>query len=393
MSQGAHRHRSIPVLSAVVPTYNGERFLRPALESILNQTFRDFELIVVDDASTDSTPCILAELRDDRLIVVRNDHNLGIAPATNAGLALARGKYVALQDHDDISLPQRFQTQVEFLDSHPDVVLVGTAALQIDENGSVSEALTQPTDDLDLKWGLLYGCCFHHTSLMVTRSVILDEGGYHEDPSFPFAPDYDLFSRIGTRYLVANLAEPLVLWRRHSGNTSFSHGQQQKRSEAIISFRNVCALMDLPHDGLGKADVPQEKRHDVLNPTSYPIAESRYRDFLGLRAFLLTEAGEFPSLPPDQVVAGLRFLTDIERAFYQKYGYSGAVACRHRRALNWKSGKHAVALSLRAPWDWRSRLRFMMLGLLRLRSAAWATLLRLGRGGTQSIIAGRQHEV
>lgn len=351
-------HRITPTVSAVVPTYNGEKFLRPAIESILNQTFRDFELIVVDDASTDGTPRILAELNDGRLIVVTNHRNLGIAGATNKGLALARGKYVALQDHDDISLPSRFQAQAEFLESHPNVALVGTAASQIDENGSVCQTFTQPTDDLELKWGLLFGCCFHHTSMMARRSVILDEGGYREDPSFPFAPDYDLFSRIGTRYTVANLAEPLVLWRRHPRNTSFSHGEQQKRSEVIISFRNVCALTENPDR----------------------TAAARYSDFLGLRAFLLTDAGKFPDLPPDQVIAGLRFLTDIETTFYKKHGFSGTAVVRHRRALSWKSGKHAVALGIRAPWDWPSRLHVLMLGLLRLQATAWAAFLSLQPG-------------
>lgn len=348
-------NRITPAVSVVMPTYNGEKFLRSAIEGILNQTFRDFELIVVNDASTDGTSLTLATLNDNRLVVVTNEHNLGIAGATNKGLALARGRYVALQDHDDISLPRRFGAQVEFLDSHPDVALVGTAALQIDETGSVLESYIQPTDDFDLKWGLLYGCCFHHTSLMVRLGVILGEGGYREDSSFPFAPDYDLFSRIGARHLLANLAEPLVLWRRHSSNTSFSNAQQQKRSEILISFRNVCNLMN----------------------DSDRFAAARYHDFLGLRAFLLTDAGKFPDLPPGQVIAGIHLLGDIESAFYRKYGFSGPAATKHRKKLNWTSGKHAMALAIRAPWDWRSRLCLLILGVLRLWSAAWATISRV----------------
>ena len=343
-----------PIVSVVMPTYNGEKFLCSAIQSILSQTFRDFELIVIDDASTDSTPRILAGINDSRLITVSNDRNLGIAGATNKGLELARGKYVALQDHDDISLPPRFQAQVEFLDSHPDVALVGTAALQVDDHDSVLERLVQPTDDLQLKWGLLYGCCFHNTSLMIRRSVILDEGGFRQNPLFPFAPDYDLFSRIACRYRLANLAEPLVLWRRHSKNTSFSNAEQQQQSEVAIAFRNVCALMD---------------------SASESTSEWRYRDFLGLRAFLLTAAGKFPTLSPDQVTAGLRFLGEIERVFYQKYAFTGRAAARHRKAVSWKSGKHAVALGIRAPWGWRSRLRIMLLGVLRLGFAAWNMLL------------------
>src|SRR5574337_525468 len=102
------RPAGAPRISVVMPTYNGERFLRAALESILGQSFRDFEVIVIDDGSTDSTPAILREFaaKDPRVIVLTNDHNLGIAGATNRGLAVARGEYIALHDHDDISLPQ-----------------------------------------------------------------------------------------------------------------------------------------------------------------------------------------------------------------------------------------------------------------------------------------------
>ena len=136
-------HAITPVVSVVMCTYNGERFLRPAIESILNQTFRDFEL-VVDDGSTDRTPRILAEFkaRDTRVIVLTNERNLGIAAATNRGLAAARGEYIALQDHDDISLPHRFQTQVDFLNSHSEIALVGSDATLIDDNDCVRCTLT-----------------------------------------------------------------------------------------------------------------------------------------------------------------------------------------------------------------------------------------------------------
>src|SRR5580658_530 len=123
-----------PLVSVVMATYNGEKFLRPAIASILDQTFRDLELIVVDDASTDRTESILRDFKDDRMVVLRNHRNLGIAGATNRGLNAARGQYIALQDHDDISLPHRFQTQVEFLNSHPDIAVVGSAATLIDHD-------------------------------------------------------------------------------------------------------------------------------------------------------------------------------------------------------------------------------------------------------------------
>ena len=124
-----------PRVSVVMGAYNGERFLRPAIESILNQTFRDFELIVIDDCSTDATPRILREFKDDRMRVVRNERNLGIAKTLNKGIAIARGEYVALQDHDDLSQPDRFSKQVAFLETHPRVGMVGSRVNLIDESG------------------------------------------------------------------------------------------------------------------------------------------------------------------------------------------------------------------------------------------------------------------
>jgi glycosyltransferase involved in cell wall biosynthesis len=188
-------HSITPVVSVVMPTYNGEKFLRPAIESILNQTLADFELIVIDDASTDSTPRIPVEFKDDRIRLFRNDCNLGIAGATNRGLAVARGEYVALQDHDDVSLPHRLQTQVDYLGAHPKIALVGSAATRIDERDAVLDTVVEPSDELDLKWELLFGCRFRHMTLMVRRRAILEIGGYCQDASFRFATDYDMLSR------------------------------------------------------------------------------------------------------------------------------------------------------------------------------------------------------
>src|ERR1039457_4802694 len=136
-----------PRVSVVMGAYNGERFIRTAIESILNQTFRDFELIVIDDCSTDSTPQILREFNDDKLRVVRNERNLGIAETLNNGIAVARGEYVALQDHDDISLPARLECQVAFLDRNTQVGMVGSGCSVIDEVGTLVAHVPVEYDD------------------------------------------------------------------------------------------------------------------------------------------------------------------------------------------------------------------------------------------------------
>ncbi len=332
-----------PVVSVVMCTYNGERFLRPAIESILRQTFSDFEFIVVDDGSTDSTPHILAEFKDKdaRLTVLSNERNLGIAGATNRGLAAARGEYVALQDHDDVSLPHRFQTQVDFLESHLDIALLGSAATLIDEKGAAYGDYAEPTDDIELKWESLFRCPISHTSVMVRRRVLLDVGGYSTDTMLKVASDYDLLSRIMMRHRVANLSERLVMWRRHPDASTITDEPQLRHGIESVSLRNLGALRNRGSDS---------------------EADREYR-YLGSRAFLCTPAGQLPALPPEQVIAGLRFLGHLQDVFSRTFSPSRRAAARLRRRLNWIWGKHAVALAIRAPWDWRSRILISTLGI------------------------------
>lgn len=339
----SYHHTIAPVVSVVMPTYNGERFLRPAIESILNQTLTDFELIVIDDASTDSTPRILAGFKDARLNLLTNNCNLGIAGATNKGLAVARGEYVALQDHDDVSLPHRFQTQVAFLAAHPDFALVGSNCILIDGEGTRDGIQVQPEDDLVLRWELLVRNPFHHTSVMARLSSIRETGGYSADPSFHFAEDYDLISRLALHHRVANIKEPLVLWRRHSTTATWRNQSQQTIAAETISFRNMSVMIS-------------------------PGLEQTY-SFDGLRAFLLTPAGKVPDLPARQVAGGVQLIRELRRRFYRVYGFTGPAVGKHRRQTDWIWAKHAAALAVRAPWDWRSRMQILFLGLQCLVSA------------------------
>jgi glycosyltransferase involved in cell wall biosynthesis len=345
--------RATPVISAIMPTYNGERFLRPAIESILNQSFSDFELIVVDDGSTDRSPQILREFaeRDSRIIVLTNEHNLGIARATNRGLAAARSSYVALQDHDDISLPQRFQTQLDFLASHPEIALVGSAATLIDDAGNPYGNYPVPCDEVELQWNLLFaGDCFHYTSILLRRDALLEIGGYDEDPAFRYSEAWAPAARLAARNRVANLPDPLVYWRRHADATSLQHRQAQAQSGEAIRLHNLALIAE---------HLPHYKRSDI----SYYIQ--------GLTAFTSTPAGQFPALPARQVIDGFRFLCEIQDAFYKMHHFPRAVVARHRQAPTWTWGKHALALALRAPWDFASRIRIFPLAIrCLLRSAA-----------------------
>ena len=360
-----------PLVSVVMPTYNGERFLRPAIAGILNQTFADFELIVIDDGSTDTTPRILAvfKQKDDRVIVLTNEHNLGIAGATNRGLAAARGEYIALQDHDDISLPYRLQTQIDFLHSHPDIALVASAVTIIDENGVATGYALGPSlastsipsvfgpfeDDLEIKWDLLFGCRLNHTSVMARRTAILNIGGYKEDDTFPLARDYDLFSRFATQYRIANLREPLAQWRRHPAAACLQNTEQQSQANETISWRNLRALTNT---------------RDRAGGATFALRDETY-GLLGSRAFMCTQAGRLPDLPGEQVIAGLQFLRSLQDNFCRAHNAPKQTATRLRKRLNRTWGKHAVALAIRARWEFNTRIRSFFLGARCLLAASW----------------------
>lgn len=330
-----------PAISVLMPTYNGERFLRPAIESILNQTFPNFELIVIDDGSTDNTPHILSEFKDTRLTVLTNPKNSGIAAATNRALAAARAEYIALQDHDDISLPHRLQTQLDFLNTHPEIALVGSAATLIDENGIPYADYVEPEDDIELKWETLFRCPISHTSVMMRSRVVSESGGYLPDPSLKVASDYDLLSRIVMRHRVANLSQPLVKWRRHPGASMITNEPRLQRGIESVSLRNLAALRN------GHSDRDPDWEYLCL----------------GSRAFLCTPAGQLPALRPEQLISGLRFLRGLQKTFCETYNCSQSASARLRRRLDWTWGKHAVALSARSPWDVRSRMRMWLLGI------------------------------
>ena len=217
----------MPRISVLMPVYNGEAYLRPAIESILMQTCTDFEFIVVDDGSTDSTPKILNDYADPRILRLRNERNEGLVPSLNRGLAAASGEYVARQDADDISAPTRFARQADFLDTHPTVGLVGSWHLLIDASGYGSAVVQTPTENCITQEQLFYKNCFCHGSTMIRRECFSRVGTYREE--FNLAEDWDLWLRIGERYELANLPEPLYQYRLVLTSVSQSNGHRQRQ--------------------------------------------------------------------------------------------------------------------------------------------------------------------
>lgn len=225
----------ISVLTAV---YNGERYMAEAIESILAQDFSDFEFIVVDDGSNDNTmeifKCYAA--KDPRLIPVQKSHT-GIADSLNIGLRKARGTWIAKLDSDDMALPQRLGLQMDFVNNHPDVVLLGGGCIEIDEKGEGKRRYVYPCAHSALMRRLesIEKSFFPHSTAFFQRAFALECGGYHA--RFSRAQDGDLWLRMGERGRMACLFQPVIKLRSHSCMVS---NTDQGRLQAVMGN---CALI------------------------------------------------------------------------------------------------------------------------------------------------------
>lgn len=225
----AHAGANVTVFIAV---FNGEQFLEETIASVLAQTYRNFELLVVDDCSTDRTAEILRAIDDPRLRVERNERNRGRTYTRNRGLQLARGEFLAVLDADDLCEPERLAKCVAFLDSHPQVAAVGSAATYVDEGGRPLFVNRVPTDSALIRSRMFTVNCFVHSSVTMRRRWALAVGGYDERLSQ--AEDYDLLLRLGARHPLANLPEPLVRYRIHGGQVSQQKlAVQRKLADAV----------------------------------------------------------------------------------------------------------------------------------------------------------------
>ncbi|MBU4477612.1 MAG: glycosyltransferase [Candidatus Omnitrophica bacterium] len=214
-------------VTVLMSVYNGQRYLAGAMESILNQSFKDFEFLIVNDGSMDRTAEILQGYSDCRIKIINNEKNIGLTKSLNEGAQIARGKYIARMDADDISLPERLEKQVVFLDEHADVALVGTNFLHINAQGEQLTTVVVPTQNDELQEKLLKQNCFCHGSVMFRRDVF-DEIGYYSE-EFKYAQDYDLFLRIAEHFNIANLKEVLYRWRLDEGAISITNRSEQER--------------------------------------------------------------------------------------------------------------------------------------------------------------------
>jgi glycosyltransferase involved in cell wall biosynthesis len=218
-----------PTVSVLMSVYNGEPYLAAAMDSILAQSFRDFELVVIDDGSKDSSPSILREYeKSDPRVKLTLRENKGLTATLNESFAQSRGKYLARMDCDDVALPDRFAKQVELLDADPDVVCTGGHFQLIDGAGRLLTTLKPPTDDATIQATLLKGHnAICHPCAMIRRSAMEKVGGY--DVRFKTSQDLDLWLRLGEVGRLANVAHPVLKFRLHESSVSETKREQQRQ--------------------------------------------------------------------------------------------------------------------------------------------------------------------
>jgi Glycosyl transferase family 2 len=215
-----------PLVSVVMVVCNVDRFLAESIESILAQTFSDFEFIIVDYGSTDSTKDVVAHYAEsDSRVCLHEIPHCGLGEARNAACSLAQGRYIGLMDADDVALPERLQLEVDFMEKHPKVGLLGAGVQWINAAGQALYVSCHPTDDTQLRKALVDYCAFWQPTVLLLREAFERSGGYRD----PFSPaeDYDLWLRITENYQCANLEAVVLKYRMHSHQVSIRKRKQQ----------------------------------------------------------------------------------------------------------------------------------------------------------------------
>ena len=223
----------MPKVSVLMPVYKtNEKYLREAIESILNQTYKDFEFLIVDDCPSDSRESVVKSYNDERIKYFKNEKNLGISGARNKLIDLSSGEYLAIFDHDDISLPTRFEKEVEYLDNNPDVGVVSCNFKTLIKQKESS----LPNNDEDIKLGLMGGCVILHPASMIRKSILINNNIRYEEEFSP-DEDYMMWCRLIKYTKFHNIKEVLFNYRDHDQNTS--HKQNTKMIKVDILIKSI----------------------------------------------------------------------------------------------------------------------------------------------------------
>lgn len=220
----------IPKISVIMPVYNGEKYLKEAIDSILKQTFSDFELLLINDGSTDSTEAIIKSYDDVRMIYIKNEKNLGLIKTLNKGLDLAKGEFIARMDQDDIALPTRFEKQINIFHKNPDIGVCGTWFTCFGE-GIKEKTLQHPVNSESIKINLLGRSSLGHPTVMLRKSAMEN---LRYDENYQSAEDYEFWVSLSRVTRLYNIPESLLKYRVHQTNISVVENSLQSQTAKKI---------------------------------------------------------------------------------------------------------------------------------------------------------------
>lgn len=220
-----------PTVTILMPVYNGEKYLKESIDSILCQTFHDFIFLIVDDGSTDNSVNIVKSYDDSRIKLLVNEKNIGISKTLNLGIENTKTKYLARMDQDDISLPNRIEEQVNFMETHPEIGVCGTWMLAFNvKNQSILKK--RPVKDSDIKAGLLFQNPMAHPTVMM-RKEVFDKNNFRYDPQYDGLEDYDLWERMSIVTKMENIPKALLRYRLHPTQLSRTSPSRQEKFDKI----------------------------------------------------------------------------------------------------------------------------------------------------------------
>ena len=232
---------SSPLVTVLFPVYNAQDFLHEAIDSVLNQSYQNLEILAINDGSTDASRTMLASLKDDRLRIVDNPQNLGLIKTLNRGIGLAKGKYIVRADADDICLPSRIEKQVKFMEANPNIGISGTGFGMFGEGQALTEKGKFSADHNEIKFRHLYQIhLMHGTSIW--RSELFTDNNIQFDPDFSHAEDYELFERVGQITELSNIPDVLYHVRVRDDSVSYQFDELQETNSIRIKKRAFSRL-------------------------------------------------------------------------------------------------------------------------------------------------------
>lgn len=227
-----------PLVTVLMPIYNGEKYLVEAIESVLKQLFTNFELLILNDDSTDNSLNIIKSFNDGRINLVENNHNIGLTATLNEGIKLARGKYIARLDQDDLMKRERLSLQIKYLENHNNIILLGSGVEYIDHEGDLLYKQEMPIHHKEIENHFTIGNPFVHSSVIFDKKSVMDISGYNG--KFIYAQDYDLWLRLSLVGKVHNLPNLLTINRIHNNQeTTNSEIHDIQIKEKIIIIKQI----------------------------------------------------------------------------------------------------------------------------------------------------------